>query len=176
MSKLSIIAASVAIVFAGASADVGSAHAAPLGPHAAACAKGGPAMLVRVSGFKTRTGVLRVQSYDDPKTFFEKGRYLRRIELPVPAAGPVEICVPVGHSGTYAVSVRHDANGSGKSDRQDGGGMSGNPSLSLMDLLFKRKPAADDVVVQVANRPVTVPVVLNYVQGGSFAPIKTANN
>jgi uncharacterized protein (DUF2141 family) len=175
MSKLSILAAAAAIVIAGAAAGTGAAHAAPLGPHAAACARGGPAMLVRVSGFKARTGTLRIQSYDNPKTFFDKGRYVERVDIAVPAAGPVEVCLPVTRPGTYAVSVRHDANASGKADRSDGGGMSGNPSLSLMDLVFKRKPDASEVAVKVGGGTVPVPVVLNYVQGGSFAPIRTAS-
>lgn len=175
MFKLSVLAAAATLATV-IPAGMVSARAAPLGPEAAACAAGRPAMLVRVSGFKARTGTLRVQSYGgNPRKFFEKGTYLRRIDLRVPASGPVEVCVPVGQPGTYAISVRHDANNSGKSDRSDGGGMSGNPALSLVDLMFKRKPDPEDVAVQVGRSTVAVPVVLNYVQGGSFAPVKTAS-
>jgi uncharacterized protein (DUF2141 family) len=147
-------------------------HASVIGPFATACEAGGPAILVRVTGFKARTGVLRVQSYGgDPDHYFDKGTYLKRIEVQVPAAGAADVCVPVPGPGRYAISVRHDLNGSGKTDRSDGGGMSGNPHLSLIDLMFKRKPSPDQVAVAVPRGVRVVPVVLNYLQGGSFAPV-----
>jgi uncharacterized protein (DUF2141 family) len=79
--------------------------------------------------------------------------------------------VPVPAPGRYAVSVRHDINGSGKTDKSDGGGMSGNPHLSLFDLMFKRKPLPDQVAVQVVSGVRVVPVTLNYLSGGSFRPV-----
>jgi uncharacterized protein (DUF2141 family) len=145
-----------------------------LGPHAGDCARGAgkPAMLVRVEGLKTRTGILRVQSYGgDPARYFDKGSYLERVEVAVPHSGAVEVCMPVTRSGSYAVSVRHDANGNGKSDRSsDGGGFSGNPNISLLDVVFKRKPSTTQVQVRV-NGVTTVPVRLNYMQGTSVGPI-----
>jgi len=145
--------------------------AAVLGPHAAACAGRGPAMLVRVDGLKARTGLLRVQSYGgDPQRFFEKGTYLERVELPVPRAGVVEVCMPVPAPGIYAVSVRHDVAGNGRAERTDGGGMSGNPDVSLMDVLFKRRPSPVATSVEVRGVKL-VPVTINYVQGTSFGPI-----
>ena len=41
------------------------------------------------------------------------------------------ICVAVPRIGRYAVAVRHDADGNGKSGWSDGGGFSRNPRLSL---------------------------------------------
>lgn len=151
------------------------AHAAVLGEFAAACEQAsGPAMLVHVTGLKSRTGTLRVQSYGGaPDTYFDKGAWLRRVDVAVPASGAIDVCVPVPASGAYAVSVRHDLNGSGKTDMKDGGGMSGNPKLSLFDVMFKRKPDPRDVQVSV-HGVTRVPVVLNYVQGGSFRPIAMA--
>lgn len=151
------------------------AYAAILGPHAADCAGGRPAMLVKVSGLKTRTGMIRVQSYGgDPQHFFDKGTYLERVDVRTPVAGPVEVCMPVPRAGSYAVSVRHDVDGDGKSGTSDGGGMSGNPNMSLMDVLFKRRPDPDQVAVAV--RGVTaVPVVLNYVRGASVGPVETSD-
>ncbi|MFW2831499.1 DUF2141 domain-containing protein [Sphingomonas sp. ID0503] len=151
------------------------ASGAVLGEYAEACEAGrGPAMLVHITGLKTRTGMLRVQSYGGaPRSYFEKGAWQRRIEVRVPATGPVDVCVPVAANGTYAVSVRHDLNGSGKTDMKDGGGMSGNPHLSLWDVMLKRKPEPQEV--QVSVRGVTrVPVTLNYVQGGTFKPVALA--
>ncbi|WP_294392816.1 DUF2141 domain-containing protein [uncultured Sphingomonas sp.] len=160
----------------GAAAALGAvvpAGAAVLGPHAADCARGGsrPAMLVRVDGLKTRTGMLRVQSYGDPATFFDKGAYLERVQVAVPRSGPVEVCMALPRAGTYAVSVRHDADSNGKPDRgRDGGGFSGNPNVSLLDVVFKRKPSPSQVQVRVSGVTV-VPVTLNYLQGASVGPI-----
>src|SRR3546814_3979846 len=56
----------------------------------------------------------------------------------------MQVCVPVKQPGTYVVSVRHDANGNGKSDRSDGGGMSGNPDMKVTDFIFKRKPRSEE--------------------------------
>lgn len=172
MSKV-LALAGIALAAAGVPA---TSQATALGSHAAVCARGSaPAMLVHVTGFKDRRGSLRVQSYGgDPAGWFEKGRYLQRIDVPVPASGAADICVPVAAGGRYAVSVRHDMDGDRKSGRADGGGMSGNPRLGLMDLVLKRKPAAEAVAVRVAQGVTRVPVVLSYIQGTSFRPIDAA--
>lgn len=173
MSKSHIAAAPVAAALLAGLATGGAtarASAAPLGPYAAQCAGGHPAMLVVVSGLKSRSGTVRVQSYGgDPQAWFAKGTYLQRVELQPPAAGPVEVCLPVPGPGTYAVSVRHDVNGSGKADRADGGGTSGNPDFSLLDVMFKRRPSPAQVAVKVAGLT-RVPVTLNYIQGTSVRP------
>jgi uncharacterized protein (DUF2141 family) len=173
MSKLiaSLMIATGALV-----APCAPAAAIVVGPHVATCEEGGkPAILVKIVGLKTRTGNLRVQTYGgDPAHYFDKGTYLERVDVPTPAAGTVEICMPVPKSGTYAISVRHDVSGKGGTDMSDGGGMSGNPSLSLMDLLFKRRPSPVQVQVHVEGGTTPVPVVMNYVQGGRFAPISGA--
>jgi hypothetical protein len=44
----------------------------------------------------------------------------------------------------------------------------------MFDMLFKRKPAASQVAVKVGNGVAVVPIVVNYVQGGSIKPISTA--
>lgn len=170
MSKKRFPLATFALVAAVALPAAG--HASPIGPFADVCEAGGSAMLVHVTGFKARSGLIRVQSYGgDPDHYFDKGSYLKRIDVRVPAIGAADVCVPVPGPGRYAVSVRHDINGSGKTDRSDGGGMSGNPHLSLIDLMFKRKPSPDQVAVEVARGVRVVPVVLNYLQGGSFRPV-----
>ena len=56
----------------------------------------------------------------------------------------------------------------------DGGGMSGNPHVSLLDLAFKRKPDPQRVQVRVGNGVAQVNIVMNYVQGASFAPLAEA--
>jgi uncharacterized protein (DUF2141 family) len=176
MSKL-LVPVVAAALCAGVAVAPGAAAAAIVGPHAAECAAGSgkPAMLVRVLGLKARTGLVRVQSYGgDPGHYFDKGSYLERVEVPATTSGPIEVCMPVPRAGTYAVSIRHDVNGSGKSEMSDGGGFSGNPEVSLMDVIFKRRPSPAQVEVKVTGGVTRVPVVLNYIQGGSVKPIASA--
>ena len=71
----------------------------------------------------------------------------------------------------YAVDVRHDGNANGRTDRQDGGGVSGNPSVSLFDVLFSRRPNPATVQFRVGNGTTLVPVTLMYLQGASFRPV-----
>ena len=147
----------------------GGAQAA-IGPDAAYCRPGGDtaAVLVRVMGFKARTGSLRVQVYgDDPEDFLAKGRKLRRVDVPVNRTGPMDVCVALPHPGNYAIAVRHDIDGSGKSGWNDGGGFSRNPHLSLTSL----KPRYQDVVIGVGTAPKAIDVVLNYRQGLSIRPV-----
>ena len=170
MSKVRIGAG--AAMLAALMALPAAARAVPAGPFAEVCAAGQPAMLVHVVGFKQRTGVVRVQSYGgDPDHYFDKGSYLKRIELRVPPAGALDVCVPVPAPGRYAVSVRHDIDGNNHIGRLDGGGLSGNPHLSLFDLMFKRKPAPERVAVAVGRGVRVVPIVLNYLSGASFEPV-----
>jgi uncharacterized protein (DUF2141 family) len=148
----------------------GSAQAAAIGPDAALCRPGvdAAAVLVRVVGFKARTGTLRVQVYgDDPAEFLAKGRKLKRIDLPVTGSGPMDVCVGLPHSGNYAIAVRHDIDGSGKSGWNDGGGFSRNPRISITSL----KPRFEDVVIGVGQAPKAIDVVLNYRQGLSIKPL-----
>lgn len=167
----------ITLALVAAAAMPGAAPAMPAGPFAQSCAGGSnePAMLVRITGFKTRTGTIRVQSYGgDPDHYFDKGSYLRRVDLRVPATGELDVCMPAPAPGAYAVSVRHDVDGTGRTGRSDGGGMSGNPQLSLWDVMLKRKPAPDKVAVDVGRGVRVVPIVLNYLEGASFRPVAMA--
>lgn len=146
------------------------AVAAPVGPHAASCAGGGSAVIARVSGLKARTGTIRVQLYASNANYLEKKQYLQRVDVPA-RGGSMDICVPVPKTGRYMISVRHDVNGDGKADRGDGGGFSGNPAVSLMDMISKRKPALASVSFSVGGSAQVIPVTLRYVQGLSFKPL-----
>ena len=160
-------------VFAAAAAAFAapvSAPAAPVGPYSGLCEAGKPAVLARVSGFKAAQGTVAVKLYaGNPSTFLEKGAYLRKVEVPVTRRGAIDICVPVPRSGTYAISVRHEVGA--KKSRSDGGGFSGNPSVSTLDLVLKRKPSIKEVAFTVNDSTRVVPVTLNYLQGGSFRPV-----
>jgi uncharacterized protein (DUF2141 family) len=144
--------------------------AAALGPDAAACSAGAnrPAMLVSINGFKNRVGKLRVQLYGgNPADFLERGKKMKRIDLPVTRGGAMNVCIAVPRSGTYAIAVRHDADNNGKTNWNDGGGFSNNPKLSLLKL----KPSARAVSVAVGSGVKVVPVILNYRSGLSIAPV-----
>lgn len=145
--------------------------AAPVGPYASLCAAGKPAALVRVPRVKAPRGTLSVKLYaSNPSTFLEKGKYLRKVEVPVNRWGPFDICVPVPSAGgRYAVAVRHEVGGD--KSRSDGGGFSGNPKLSLVDVALRRKPSLGEVSFQVSGKTRVVPVVLNYIQGTSVQPV-----
>jgi hypothetical protein len=146
----------------------------PIGPDAAQCVAGStrPAMLVVVEGFKARTGTVRVRTFGgSPSTYFDKKTKLLRTEVPTPREGRVAICMPVDRPGIYAVDVRHDLNGNNKTDRSDGGGASGNPHVTLFDMLFSRKPDPKTVQVRVGAGTTVGPVTLTYLQGGSLKPI-----
>lgn len=146
------------------------ASAAPIGPDATICAKGdSPSVLVRVPAFKARTGKLRVQIYGgNPADFLAKGQYVKRIDLPVTASGPMNVCVGLPDTGDFAVAVRHDVDGNGKSSWNDGGGFSRNPNLSL----FKLKPDYKDVVVSVGAETRVMDVYINYRQGLAIKQMK----
>lgn len=136
--------------------------AAPLGQDARACTSGGPAILVRVNGLKNRIGRVRVRAFTgNPSTYFTKGREVGWIEVPIPAVGPVEICV-AAKPGVYAVDVRHDANVNRKTDFSDGAGISGNPKVSVLDVVLKRRPPAQQVQFRVGNGVSVVPVQVRY--------------
>ena len=169
MSKFlgTAIAASLALL-----APLGSAQAATLGPDAGVCNGGrGPAVLVRVDGFKARTGEVRVQIYGgNPRDFLAKGKWLKRVDLPVTASGPMDVCVALPGAGDYAVAVRHNLDGRGKSNWNDGGGFSRNPNISLTNL----KPDYDEVSINVGNGIKPLGVLLNYRRGLSIGPVRSA--
>jgi uncharacterized protein (DUF2141 family) len=140
-----------------------------MGPDAAACRAGGSGILVTVNGFKARTGNVRVALYgSDPARFLERGQTVRKIDLPVSGAGPMRICVAVPHPGRYAVAVRHDLDGNGRSGWNDGGGFSRNPRLSLTSL----RPRYDTVAISAGRGVTAVNVVLNYRYGLSIRTVR----
>ena len=126
-----------------------------------------PTMTVRVTGLKSGAGKVRVQAYGPgPASFLDKGRWVRRVDVPLNGRRSVEVCVPLPKAGQYAFVVRHDANANRKSDWNDGGGFSRNPKLSLMG-----KPSFAQTAVRVPDGPVSTNVVINYRQGLAVKPI-----
>lgn len=101
----------------------------------ARCRGAGPAVRVTVSGIESDQGNLRVQIYNGTEAdWLASGRWLYRIEVPA-RAGAMSFCLPVPVAGSYAVAVRHDVNGNGRTDiTSDGGAMSNNPSINILNL------------------------------------------
>lgn len=173
MLKLTSVFVAVALALI---APVSGAQAVA-GPDAAYCEAGeGPALLVRIEGFKARSGMLRVQVYgSDPSQFVKGGERIRRIDLPVARSGPMSVCVKLPHEGNYAVAVRHDVDGNGKGGINDGGGFSRNPKIRLSDALARRLPDYREVVISAGQSVRSVDVVLNYRQGLAIKPIAMAS-
>jgi uncharacterized protein (DUF2141 family) len=170
MLKLSGALLALVMALSGAA---GPASADVLGPHAPMCANGiGPAMLIHIGGLKNRLGNIRVRTFGtNPADYFEKPKVTDVVEIPIPASGPVEICLRAATPGKYAVEVRHDINGNNKTDLSDGGGASGNPNVSIWSIIFKRKPAAEKVGVSAGQGVTPVPIIMKYVQGAALRPV-----
>lgn len=131
----------------------------------------GPSVLVKVVGLKNRAGTVRIRLFGgDPKTYFDKKHALKRIEFDVPNSGTVERCIAVAKAGTYAIDVRHDTNSNGKSDKADGAGVSGNPEVSLLDVMLKKRPPARKVQVNVSGSATAVSIIVKYLSGGKLKP------
>lgn len=131
-----------------------------IGNDPAPCRGSGPAIRVNVSGIHRPTGMIRVQLYRGiASEWLESGRYLYRME--VPARGEsMNFCMPVPQPGTYAVAVRHDVNGNGKTDiTSDGGAMSNNPSINIFNL---GKPSVNKTRFNIGNEVITMNLVMRY--------------
>jgi len=122
----------------------------------------GPAVLVDVRGFAASTGKVRVQSYPATKNaWLAKGAWLNRIDTVVrPSNGGMRFCMPVPEPGRYAIAVRHDRDGNGKTSfSRDGGGFSNNPSISIFNL---GKPSVDKAAVKVGPGVTHITIKLQY--------------
>lgn len=118
------------------------------------------AIMVTLDGVKSSSGTIRVQSYRGTASdWLQRGRWLSRIEVPA-KEGTMTFCLPVAAPGDYAVAVRHDVNGNGKTDiRTDGGGMSNNPSISIFNL---GKPSVSKTAFAVGKGVKSIRIEMKY--------------
>jgi uncharacterized protein (DUF2141 family) len=116
-------------------ADAAAQYRQKIGNDMSRCDGSSPAVRVNVTGIQSASGIVRVQLYRGTKAdWLQSGRWLYRVEAPA-KAGAMSFCLPAPGAGTYGVAVRHDANGNGKTDlSKDGGGMSNNPSINILNL------------------------------------------
>lgn len=135
----------------------------------------GPALLVDVEGLKDRKGNLKLEVYpandhdflQDDNVLVGQGKVFRRVEIPVPDTGTVELCIRVPGPGTYSVSLLHDRDENRKFGWMvDGIGFAGNPKLHWS------KPRAAEAEVRAGAGLTRVPIVLNYRHGLGVAPLR----
>jgi uncharacterized protein (DUF2141 family) len=130
------------------------------------CMAGKPSILVHIAGFKQPTGKVKVSVYGSASRWLARGGRVSRVKVPV-TGRVMDICVPVPAPGRYAVAVHHDYNFNGERDRQDGGGYSRNPKVSLLN----PKPPFSKAAFKVGNGPSKVGVTLQYIRGLSVGPV-----
>lgn len=136
----------------------------------------GSAYLVGVAGLKDRKGRLKLELYPandtdflaDDNILLSAGKTFRRVEVPVPAAGPVELCVRAPGPGNYALSLLHDRDANRRfTFSMDGIGFARNPRLGFS------KPRAAAASAPVGSGPARITIILNYRRGlFSFGPPK----
>ena len=131
------------------------------------CAPGKPSVIVRLAGFKQAAGKVKISVYgSDSRRWLAKGGRVTKVKVPVTAKS-MDVCLLVPAPGRYAVAVHHDLNVNGQRDRQDGGGYSRNPKVSLLN----PKPSFSKAAFQVGNGPARVGVTLLYIRGLGVSPV-----
>lgn len=161
--KFAAVTGTAALALAGLSfaAPAEAQYRQRISNDAGKCASGaGPSVWVNVSGIKASTGRIRVQSYRaTERDWLEKGRWIYRMEAPA-SAGTMRFCMPLPSSGSYAIAVRHDLDGDGKTDLiGDGGAMSNNPSINIFNL---GKPSYKKTAFNVGNGVESITVRMRY--------------
>lgn len=136
----------------------------------------GPAAIITVVGLKDRAGLLRAELYpDNDNDFLEDdnilvnaGKTFRRVEIPVPAAGAVQLCIRTPGPGSYTLSLLHDRDSNRKFGlSSDGVGFPGNPRLGLS------KPSAAAARFVAGPGITDISIRLNYRKGlFSFGPLR----
>lgn len=131
-----------------------------------ACVPGKPSVIVHLAGFKQPAGKVKVSLYgSDSDRWLAKGGKITKVNVPVTGKS-MNVCLAVPAPGRYAVAVHHDLNVNGERDRQDGGGYSRNPKVSLLN----PKPSFSKAAFQVGNGPARVGVKLLYIRGLGVGP------
>ena len=151
------------------------ACAAVLGPDAAACTSGGPAVLVTVVGLKDRRGELKLELYPpteedflkDDRDLIRAGKLFRRVRAPVPAAGGVAMCIRVPRPGRYALLFTHNRDGRNRfSIWSDGAGFASNQRLG------RARPKVEQAIIDVPAGVADVTIHAQYLRGLSgFGPV-----
>ncbi len=149
-----------------------------LGKKAAQCGvpENGPAVIITVDGLKDRAGNLKAELYpandddflEDDNKLIMAGKTFRRVEVPVPKSGAVQLCIRIPGPGAYSFILLHDRDANRKFGLStDGVGFAGNPKLGLS------KPKSASARIEAGNGLTRVTVRMNYRRGlFSFGPLK----
>lgn len=134
------------------------------------------AFIVEVMGLKDRSGKLKLELYpannadflQDDNILLNAGKAFRRVEVPVPAMGEVQLCIRAPGPGTYALSLLHERNGDRRFNVSgDGIGFPRDPKLGWS------KPKAISASAQVGATPNHIAIKMQYRSGLlHFGPLK----
>ncbi|HTI67175.1 MAG TPA: DUF2141 domain-containing protein [Caulobacteraceae bacterium] len=147
--------------------------AQPPGGAEAACRpdEAGPALRVLLTGLKDRKGILRIELYPandadflaDDTALIRAGKDFRRVDIPAPAEGKVELCIRAPRAGVFAVAILHDRNQDRKfSPFVDGVGFPNDPKLGFS------KPKAAQASVAIGPGLTQAAVTMKYWNGLSM--------
>lgn len=140
------------------------------------CAHGaGPKLYVNVVGLKDRGGRLKLELYPaneddflkDDRTIKAEGKQMRRIWAPVPASGPITLCIRAPGPGVWALLFTHDRDGKNKFNFwQDGAGFPSNQRLG------RSRPKVRQAMVNIPPAGGQITVRAQYLKGlGGFGPL-----
>lgn len=165
----------VLLLAAAAWSSAASADAGVLGGDAPACASGGPAILANIVGLKDRKGELKLELYPansqdflrDDRDLVREGKLFRRVRVPTPPSGGVQLCMRVPRPGRYALLFTHNRDGKNKfSIWADGAGFASNQRLG------RARPKLQQAIVDVPAGVASVTIRAQYLHGLSgFAPV-----
>lgn len=151
-----------------------AAGAQVLGSDAAACTgtAQGPAILATVTGFKDRTGTLKLELYPPNEKDFlagdddlaREGKFFRRVSIAPPATGDAAICIRVPRPGRYALFLGHDRDGKRKFNFwSDGAGFPSNHKIG------RARPKLVDALIDVGPGITRTTIRAQYLRGlGGF--------
>lgn len=136
---------------------------------------GGPPIMVNVTGLKDRAGRLKVELYPateadflkDDRDLVREGKPFRRVWAPMPASGPVTVCIRAPGPGQWALLFTHDRDGKNKFNFwQDGAGFPSNQRLG------RSRPKLRQALLNVSASGGAVTIQAQYLRGlGGFAPM-----
>jgi uncharacterized protein (DUF2141 family) len=146
-----------------------------LGTEAARCTGGGAQIEVAVTGLKDRRGNLKLELYPaneadwlkDDRDLLAQGKPFRRVQVPTPATGAIQLCIRAPQAGRWALLFTHDRDGKNKFNIwQDGMGVSSNRKIG------RAKPSYTAALVDVGAGGTSLTIRAQYVKiPAGFAPL-----